>query len=598
MLIVKTGFSQQQRAAVWYFGNEAGIDFSTGSPKPLSDGNMLAETGCAVISNSQGELQFYTNGMEIWNRNHQIMANGDSLYGSQYLNQNSIVVPKPLSADSLYYLFTINNKDSIVRFTYSVVNMNKQNGNGEVVLLNKVLAKELLEKIAAVQHCNGRDYWILTHDYNTTFQSMLLTNDSITSIVKSNVGTPVKADIGYLRISPAGDKVVLPINKEEVLAQLFDFDNKTGVVSNPVTIYRKANDTYSFGFEFSPDDNLLYMTTGGKKFELWQFNLRIKDEAGFNGKAIRIAGGNNFAMQLAPDNKIYIARENSRYLNVINEPDKIGRECNYQTKALKLSHGNCYKGLPNFVQSWFYRPSFDVANACFGDTTTFVFNQTRNIDVITWNFDPGEGNPVVGGNKFIVSRLFKDSIAYHVSMLAYHCEIAEKVTKTVEVVPYPRSVLMNDTILFPDRTIVLDPGEADSYLWNTGSTSRILQVEEPGLYKVMMKNNACAVTDSVMVLGYSEEVSLPNAFTPNNDGLNDHFKVVTTQPLFNFDLQIYDRNGMLVYKSGDPSQGWDGRYKGAPCPIATYVWYLNYDAYRRNGALEHHYKHGFVTIVK
>jgi len=594
---VKIGFSQQQ-AAVWYFGNGAGISFSSGSPVPLNDGNMVAEAGCAAISNAQGQLLFYTNGIKVWNRNHHILTNSDSLYGSQHLNQNSVIVPKPLSDDSLYYLFTINNKDSITRFTYSVINMHKQNGNGEIVLLNKVLAKEVLEKIGAVQHCNGRDYWIVTHDYSTTFQSTLLTNDSITDIVNSKVGFPVKADIGYLKISPAGDKLLLPVNNGEVLAQIFDFDDKTGAVFNPVTIYRKEKDTYSFGFEFSPDGNLLYMATGGKKFELWQYDLRVSEESTLNSKAIRIAQGNNFAMQLAPDNKIYIARENSSFLNVINEPDKIGKACNFQKKALKLSHGNCYKGLPNFVQSWFYRPSFDVLKACFGDTTTFVFNQIRNIDAITWNFDPGEGNPVVGDNKFTVSRIFKDTITYTVLLLAWHCEMPVTVTREVEIVPYPNPALIDDTVLFPDRTIVLDPGEADTYLWNTGSTGRLLHVAETGLFKVLMKNNECAVSDSVQVIQYLEEVNLPNAFTPNKDGFNDLFKVVAMNPLFNFDLQIYDRNGMLVYKSSDPSQGWDGSYKGKPCPISTYVWYLNYDTYQADGALAHQYKHGFVTVVK
>ena len=595
--IAAAGFSQQA-AAVWYFGDGAGIDFSSGSPVSLNDGNMVAEAGCSAISNSQGQLQFYTNGAQVWNRNHQIMANGDSLYGSQYLNQNSIIIPKPLSGDSIYYLFTIVGSDSLFRFTYSVVNMKKENGLGELVVVNDAIADRVIEKISAVKHCNDRDYWIITHDNQTSFQSLLLTNNGIETTVLSKNGLPVKADIGYLKVSPAGDKLVLPVNNEEVLAQLFDFDNKTGKVSNPLTIYRKINNTYAFGFEFSPDGNLLYMTTGSKNFELWQFDLRNKNEADFNSKAIHITSGNNFAMQLAPDNKIYIARENSSFLNVINSPDKAGKDCNYQKKAFKLSKGISFKGLPNFVQSWFYQPSFDVFDACYGDSTTFVFNRTSNIESLTWKFDPGEGNAVIGGNRFAVKRLFNDTTTYHVTLLAYHCEVVVKVEKEVEVVSYPQSVLVPDTMLCKDCIIIADPGIADSYQWSTGTSGRYLQISEPGMYTVLMKNNECTVTDSVSVSRYSVVVSVPNAFTPNNDGLNDLFKVVANDDLFNYKLQIYDRNGTVVFYSEDYNMGWDGSYKGTPCPVSSYAWYLSFDSYQDNGMLSHKTKQGFVTIIK
>ncbi len=103
----------QNEASVWYFGDHAGIDFTTGEPKLLVNSAMRAEAGCAAISNKAGELQFYTNGKNVWNRKHQLMPNGFGLNGSQILNQNSIIVPLP-NSDSIYYLFTINaNYDSV-----------------------------------------------------------------------------------------------------------------------------------------------------------------------------------------------------------------------------------------------------------------------------------------------------------------------------------------------------------------------------------------------------------------------------------------------------------------------------------------------------
>ena len=82
---------------------------------------MYANAGCAVISDKQGQLLFYTNGKNVWNRNHQRMPNGFGLNGSEVVNQNSIIIPLPQS-DHLYYLFTINAYYESVGLNYSVIN--------------------------------------------------------------------------------------------------------------------------------------------------------------------------------------------------------------------------------------------------------------------------------------------------------------------------------------------------------------------------------------------------------------------------------------------------------------------------------------------
>ena len=587
-------FSQSQ-AMVWYFGDMAGVDFNSGTPVSLDNGNMIAKAGCAAISDKQGRLQFYTNGMQVFNRMGNIMANGDSLYGSQYLNQNSIIIPKPLS-DSVYYLFTINNHDSLMRFTYSLINMKLNAGLGAITLLNKPLVSEVVEKIAAVQHCNGRDYWIVIHNQDLQYIAYLLTNDSITKQVISTGGLGVKADIGYLKISPAGDKLVMPLNNGDVLAEVCDFDNKTGIISNPYFLHRKNPDTYCFGFEFSPDGNRLYMTTGGKSFKLWQFDLRFPEQ--IDNSAVEIASGNNFAMQLAPDNKIYIARENSPFLNVINNPDKQGKACDYVQKGFKLNHGQCYKGLPNFVQSWFYKASFDANKTCFGDTSVLTFNHNQNIDSTLWSFSPGEETPFIHGKKFEVNRLFGDTAVYTVSLSAYHCGLSDTTVKIITIDPYPQSILPNDTLLCYECTLTLDPGTADSYLWNNYSENRYLEVSKPGIYRVKMENNQCAVYDSVLVYMKEPVIAVPNAFTPNNDGLNDNFKPVVSDVLTGYKMWIYNRLGTTLFYTENLSEGWNGSYKGSTCPPSTYIWKINYTTYNKQGRLVSKTQKGFVTIVK
>ncbi len=176
------------------------------------------------------------------------------------------------------------------------------------------------------------------------------------------------ADLGYIKVSPAGDKIILPINSSDILLEIFDFNNKTGVVSNPVKIYRK-NLTYCYGSEFSGDSRMLYISTGGLKHKIFQYDLTLKSELEINNSAVTIAEGNAYALQIAPDQKIYVAHVNEPYIGVINFPEKRGTECCYEEKKIYLNGRNCMMGLPNFNQSYFYRPAFDCQNTCTGDST-------------------------------------------------------------------------------------------------------------------------------------------------------------------------------------------------------------------------------------
>jgi hypothetical protein len=76
LFLFNQSFSQKE-ANTWYFGRNAGLDFSGGTPKVLKNGAMSAQEGSAVISDRiSGELFFYSNGVNVWNRNHQMMPKG------------------------------------------------------------------------------------------------------------------------------------------------------------------------------------------------------------------------------------------------------------------------------------------------------------------------------------------------------------------------------------------------------------------------------------------------------------------------------------------------------------------------------------------
>ena len=84
----------QKEATHWYFGEKAGLDFTSGSPVVVTNGALRTDEGCATISDATGKLLFYTDGSTVWNRNHHIMPTGTGLLGNSTSTQSAIIVPK------------------------------------------------------------------------------------------------------------------------------------------------------------------------------------------------------------------------------------------------------------------------------------------------------------------------------------------------------------------------------------------------------------------------------------------------------------------------------------------------------------------------
>ena len=587
----------QNEASVWYFGDHAGLDFNPESPSVLTNSAMHTEAGCAVISDKSGNLQFYTNGKDVWNRNHEKMPNGFGLNGSQILNQNSIIVPLPESGN-LYYLFTINAYYDSVGLNYSVINMDLEAGLGDVEIKNRFMFKGLIEKISAAKHCNGEDTWIVTHNRFDGYYSFLLTAEGLVSdTVRSFTGNKVRSDIGYMKMSPASNRIALPLNQEKMLVELCQFHNRSGKVYNPVKIFAKDESVYAYGIEFSPDGNRLYIATGGKAFKVWQYDLTLETEEKINNSATLIAEGNHYALQLAPDGKIYIAKANRDYLSAIHYPGQVGPACVYETNAINLQGKTSLKGLPNFMPYLFYKPSFSVESPCLGDTTRFHFGQFFTSDSLTWDF--GDGSPpLTSKDNAHPFHLYSSEGSYSVKLFIHHCGIADTVEMKIQIQPKPEVFLGNDTTLCNSCTILLDGGAGmDSWLWQDGSEDRFYEVLHSGSYHVTVTQNGCAATDSIFISSEAVKVALPTAFTPNGDGQNDEFGAIANEPLPEYHLLVFNRRGTPVFESRQIENGWDGRYRGSSSPLGVYTWQITY-SYYLEGSLKTETHQGTVLLLR
>ena len=222
----------QKEGNIWYFGENAGLDFNNGSPVALTDGMLNTQEGCASICDANGNLLFYTDGMLVYNKNHGIMPNGTGLFGHSSSTQSAIIVKKPMS-NNLYYIFTVNGiTGNAGGLNYSVVDMSLDLGLGDITAdKNILLFADACEKVTAIKHQNGVDFWIVAPQHTTnTYYSYLLTSVGLSlAPVLNNVGS-IFDDSGYLKASPDGTKII--VANSFTPSFLFDFDRSTGLLSN------------------------------------------------------------------------------------------------------------------------------------------------------------------------------------------------------------------------------------------------------------------------------------------------------------------------------------------------------------------------------
>ena len=536
---------------------------------------MTAEAGCSTISDQAGNLLFYSNGLKVWNKLHEIMPNGDSIDGNYVTNQNSIIIPKPAN-ESIYYLFTIDTSG----FKYSIIDISLNNGFGDVIQKNKKIGGSgiITDKITAIQHCNSFDTWVIVRKRaSAEFLSFLITESGIDiyNPIESESGSNILAEIGYLKASPSGDKIILPVNSSTILLEIFDFDNNTGIISNPVRIY-KTDEIYMYGAAFSADGKVLYVSTGGQYYKLLQFDLMANTENELNNSAKLIGQGNIYALQLATDGKIYSACVNEPYIGIIHNPSLPGTNCLFENKAIYLNNSLCKMGLPNFNQSYFFKPAISYNNACAGENTYFSFEYKSNIDSVSWHFGNNEPN-ISTSFPFYSEYSFSEPGNYNVYLISYHCGTCDTISQFIRINDLPQIELGNDTIIFEGNTVLLDAGiDMDEYIWSTGITDRFMEVFNTGMYIAEVTKNTCKASDSIFIEVIPIKVALPTAFSPNNDNLNDTFGAKVCGKIQDFHFAIFNRYNKRVYYSTDYNQAWDGKYKGEKCSIDTYYWEISF----------------------
>lgn len=491
----------QSPADWWYFGEEAGMHFTPTGPVADTNGALSTFEGCASISDNDGNLLFYTDGTSVWNANHDVMPNGNGLFGNSSSTQSAIIIPVPNNPDQ-YYIVTIGTNTTI-GLNYSVVDMNLAGGLGDVVVAQKniLIRKGVREKILAIKKEGDANYWLATQVLNSdsllTFEVGSLGINTTPQVSILSVITPNIS--GYLKSNIEGSLLVSCHEFGRV--QLMEFDNSTGLVT--ADLYFNSMSGFSssgYGAEFSPNSEFLYTAPRSSSGTLFQYNVSVFDSAQVAGSQTIVADSvRSGALQLGPDGKIYMATTFAEYVSCIQDPNEQGLSCNFLDSALLLAGRLSTQGLPPFIAN-FFNPSFETNSFCFQDSTFFSIGNTEGIDSVFWNF----GDPASGAQNtsilFSPAHFFTDTGSFDVTLIAFSDTLVDTVIQSVFIYPRQTLNLGSDTALCSGDTLVLNIAQAfSSYLWYDGSTADSFLVTSDDQVSVTLFGVCDTVSDTIGV---------------------------------------------------------------------------------------------------
>ncbi|MBK8909771.1 MAG: PKD domain-containing protein [Chlorobi bacterium] len=527
LMLFPTLLLAQLETNVWAFGENALVDFNSGTAVSIGGSAIDQNEGCASIADRRtGALLFYTDGVTVWDRAHQPMPNGTGLNGDESSTQAAIIIPAPLN-NFRYYVFTSDAGEYAgpnIGIHYSVVDMATNGGMGSVITKNVFLLRPAAEKLTAARHCNGRDYWVIAHRWESNqFYAWLVSPNGVSLPVVSAVGavhrdlTAVSAGantLGYMKTSPNGKKIAVALAESGII-ELFDFDNLTGAISNPIRLTGIRN---AYGLTFSHDNTKLYSVSSNydpllpPSDTLIQFDVTSGVATIIQNSRVNLYINNDRhfgALQMASDGKIYVGHAFFPMLGIIQSPNTAGLGCNYINNGLSLGASSCRDGLPNHFDGFFHTPTAADSVPCerpeakLGpkDTTicvgTCIDFRDESAGVITqWEWAFGGATPQSSNEQHPKSICYYSTGDYQVRLIVGNSVGKDTAYGMVHVVPPPTANAGRDTTICVGDAAQLSATGGGSYSWSPGATLSCTDCPNPVAQPTQTTTYRVVVTDS------------------------------------------------------------------------------------------------------
>jgi len=343
----------------WIFGKNCNINFEY---EKVNNNNLYfefnSEEGISSITNLNDNNIFCSNGIQLFDKNG-IIENGDSLFGHLSSTQSNLILKVP--ENNNYVIFTVSNLGKQIGLNYSLIEYDNNRNKYIVKNKNKQLQQTVTERLSSTNHLNDIDKWICVKGWrNNSFYTFKLTKKGVDSIpIISQVASEVNNltslnTLGQMKFSPNGNLLAMATSGSN-LVEIFDFDKYTGKLLLKYSFSDKRFNS-PYGVEFSPDNNLLYISYQVNKSSIVQYNLKniFKNSIENSSNIISTFDEDYYygSLQLTPDYNICVANFDSNHLDVILLPNSIDN-CKYVINGISLGKNKCQYGLPNCNSSEF-----------------------------------------------------------------------------------------------------------------------------------------------------------------------------------------------------------------------------------------------------
>lgn len=487
----------------WCFGGNVNLSFSSGfavSSSTMSSINTFSSA--ASVSNlNTGDLLFYTDGINVWNKNHVIFngtMNGVPNSSMTKTKQGTIIVEDPgntINSTRKYYIFVTPDPPSSSIYKsleYSIIDMDLNLGLGDFHVLNQSMPASLISPnitggLTAIPHCNGEDYWIIVHGGSGTYSdkilSYLLTKSGIVLCTLSN-SFNVSHNSGsgnewghqiLFEASPNGNFVCVshPVGGLIYKFELYSFNSATGELTHNSTFESLANGN---GYiSFSPNSQYIYYYYGfGNMMQADIANPFIPTVAGYSlGSTIMLSQ----PIQLASDGRIYFGKYLESELGVINTPDNTiaGNACGATYQGVSLQSGQIQtQSFPNMIDALKPSISFPTFSSNLQSncsTVIFEIDNCWSIYNVSWDF----GDGYIGSGSS-VSHTYLNSGTYTVTLtLSIGSYTLPSITQQIGVIAstslsiYGPASCCITPILPPNYSTTYIPGANYSWSANGGT---------------------------------------------------------------------------------------------------------------------------------
>ncbi len=349
------------------------MDFNDDTLKfiKIPEANLYTVRQVSSICNKDGKLALYSNGCVLHNGEFNLVEgcnniNPGNVWDSycdkeepSYPTLNSQIILTVPEQENQYFYLThridfskkyYNDEYFTEFYHFTIIDKSLNNGKGKAIINSDIEYPDVVHgyNLSVCKHANGKDWWIINHSLNSKkFYRVLLTKDGISGPWEQDGGPPRKDNeeaIGQSVFSPDGKKYAC-IYSNSGHVWVFDFDRKTGLLSNKIDLdYQIKKDWDIRGVAISPNSRYLYIAAD---YYMYQFDLFSPDiqksqilldkNDGYNlpGWPFYVIFGSS---QLAPDGKIYVGQFSGgcRQWSVINKPNEQGTTCDFKQHSLLL----------------------------------------------------------------------------------------------------------------------------------------------------------------------------------------------------------------------------------------------------------------------